>query len=174
MGTIRIELFPEKAPLTVKNFLAYVAEGFYNDTLFHRVLGKENTPDKEDVFIQGGGFSAGHKEKKTREPIKSEAGNGLSNARGTVGMAARADNADSAAAQFFINLKDNKAFDRADGTAGYTVFGKVIEGLDVVDRIKAVKTGTKRFIVRSGDERTFLNAPDRDVVIRSVLVEKPR
>jgi cyclophilin family peptidyl-prolyl cis-trans isomerase len=171
MGKIKIELFEDKAPVTVKNFLAYVDDKFYDDTIFHRVMGKENTPPprNRDFMVQGGGFGRDHKEKKTRESIKNEAGNGLSNKRGTLAMA-RTSDPDSASAQFFINVADNDFLDRANAADGfgYAVFGKVIEGMDVVDKIKAVKTGTKRFTVRDGRTADFQNVPEEDVVIKSV------
>ncbi|HEV3203518.1 MAG TPA: peptidylprolyl isomerase [Gemmataceae bacterium] len=154
MGTIKLELYPDKAPVTVKNFLGYVDDQFYDGTIFHRVIGKENA-DK-DFMIQGGGFETGMKEKKTKNPIKNESANGLSNTRGTVAMARTMD-PESATAQFYINVIDNKFLDKAqagDGV-GYCVFGKVIEGLDVVDKIKAVKTGPR-------------NVPVEEVVIKSV------
>jgi cyclophilin family peptidyl-prolyl cis-trans isomerase len=158
MGTIKIELFDDKAPTTVKNFLNYVDDKHYDGTIFHRVMGKENS--QRDFMIQGGGFQPGMKEKKTKDPIKNEAGNGLSNARGTLAMA-RTNDPDSATAQFFINVVDNKFLDRSNDSAGYAVFGKVIEGMDIVDKIKAVKT--------SGDRgRPAANKPVEDVVIKSV------
>jgi cyclophilin family peptidyl-prolyl cis-trans isomerase len=171
MGTVKIELYPDKAPVTVKNFLAYVDDKFFDDTVFHRVIGKENSRDKEDFMVQGGGFSKDHKEKKTKDAIKNEADNGLSNKRGTLAMA-RTDNPDSATAQFFINVKDNTFLDKNARSAGYAVFGKVIEGMDVVDKIKAVKTGTKDFTVKNGREVPFDNVPDEDIVIKSIRVEK--
>ena len=152
MGKIKIELFQDKAPVTVKNFLQYVEDKFYDGTVFHRVI--------PDFMIQGGGLAPGLKEKPTRDPIKNESSNGLSNERGTLAMA-RTNNPHSATAQFFINVKDNTFLDRAksrDG-AGYAVFGKVIEGMDVVDKIRQVETGT-----RGGHE----SVPVQDVVIRSV------
>src|SRR5438128_2540647 len=162
MGTIKIELFDDKAPITVKNFLSYVDDKFYDGTIFHRVIGKENS--KSDFMIQGGGVLPGKKEKKTKDPIKNEAGNGISNTRGTVAMA-RTDDPDSATAQFFINVADNKFLDKAGRNAGYAVFGKVTEGMEVVDKIKAVKT--------TGDEgRPVANKPLEDVVIKSVHREK--
>jgi cyclophilin family peptidyl-prolyl cis-trans isomerase len=167
-GTIKIELYPDKAPATVKNFLAYVDDKFYDGTIFHRVMGKENSRD--DFMIQGGGFTKEHTEKKTKEPIKNEAG--LSNKRGTVAMA-RTNDPDSATAQFFISVKDNDFLDKNDRGAGYAVFGKVIEGMDVVDKIKAVKTGTKPFTTRGG-KANFQNVPDEDIVIKSVKVEKAK
>ncbi len=151
MGTIKIELFADKAPETVKNFLKYADDKHFDGTIFHRVI--------EDFMIQGGGFEPGMKEKKTRPPIKNEAGNGVSNARGTIAMA-RTNDPDSATAQFFINVKDNKGLDRAGpDRPGYAVFGKVVEGMDVVDKIKKVDTGTV-----GGHQ----NVPKSDVVIKSV------
>jgi cyclophilin family peptidyl-prolyl cis-trans isomerase len=171
MGTIKVELDAEKAPITVKNFLAYVDDKFYDDTIFHRVMGKENSP--RDFMIQGGGFDTGRKEKATKPSIKNEAGNGLSNVRGSIAMA-RTDDPDSASAQFYINVVDNLGLDKRAGSAGYAVFGKVIEGMDVVDKIKAVKTGTKKFTVpdprdpKKTVEDTFPNVPAEDIVIKSV------
>jgi cyclophilin family peptidyl-prolyl cis-trans isomerase len=179
MGTIKIELYPEKAPITVKNFLGYVDDKFYDDTIFHRVMGKENTDKMEDFMIQGGGFTKDHKEKKTKEQIKNESNNGLSNKRGTIAMA-RLRQPDTASAQFYINVKDNDFLDGRDQPTGYTVFGKVIEGMDVVDKIKAVKTGEKKFTVPDPRdptktvETTFENVPQEDLVIKSVRVEKPK
>jgi cyclophilin family peptidyl-prolyl cis-trans isomerase len=149
-GTVKIELFEDKAPITVKNFLAYVADKHYDGVIFHRVI--------EDFMIQGGGFEPGMKEKKTKDPIKNEAANGLSNLRGTLAMA-RTNDPDSATAQFFINVKDNKFLDKSDSGAGYAVFAKVTEGMDVVDKIKGVKTGTK-----AGHK----DVPNEDVVIKSI------
>ena len=136
-GKIKAELFADKAPITVKNFLQYVDDKHYDGTIFHRVI--------STFMIQGGGMLPGLKEKETRRPIKNESGNGLHNKRGTLAMA-RTSVADSATSQFFINVKDNDFLDRAkaqDGV-GYAVFGKVIEGMDVVDAIKDVRTGTRR------------------------------
>src|SRR5262249_2212900 len=154
MGTIKIELDQAKAPITVKNFLDYVEAKHYDGTIFHRVIGK---PTKDDFMIQGGGMEPGMKERKTRGPIKNEAGNGLSNKRGTIAMA-RTNDPDTATAQFFINVKDNDFLDRRGGNAGYAVFGKVIEGMDVVDKIKAVKTAKK-----GGHD----DVPVEDIVIKS-------
>jgi cyclophilin family peptidyl-prolyl cis-trans isomerase len=136
LGNIKLELYNDKAPITVKNFLKYVEDKHYDNTVFHRVI--------KDFMIQGGGMSTEMQEKKTREPIKNEAGNGLSNVRGTIAMA-RTPNPDSATAQFFINVKDNTRLDRKPGpkNEGYAVFGKVIEGMNVVDEIRAVQTDTE-------------------------------
>jgi cyclophilin family peptidyl-prolyl cis-trans isomerase len=152
LGTIKLELDADKAPLSVQNFLAYVDEGFYDGTVFHRVI--------PNFMIQGGGMEPGMRQKKTKPAIKNESTNGLSNKRGTVAMA-RTNVADSATSQFFINVTENGFLDRAqsrDGV-GYCVFGKVVEGMDVVDKIKAVKTTSKS---GHGD------VPVTDVVIQSV------
>jgi cyclophilin family peptidyl-prolyl cis-trans isomerase len=176
MGNIKVELDEEKAPVTVKNFLGYVDDKFYDGTIFHRVMGKENTPKKEDFMVQGGGFSADRKEKKTKDPIKNESSNGVSNKRGTLAMA-RTNAPDSATAQFFINVKDNDFLDGSARRPGYAVFGKVIDGMDVVDKIKAVKTGSKKFMAKTGtgdlQEADFDNVPNDEIVIKSIRrVEK--
>jgi peptidyl-prolyl cis-trans isomerase A (cyclophilin A) len=133
LGPITVELDPAKAPITVENFLKYVDDGFYNNLIFHRVM--------PDFMIQGGGHDDQMNEKPTRSPIKNESGNGLSNTRGTIAMARKPD-PNSATAQFFINLFDtNKRLDNLGG--GYTVFGKVTGGMDVVDAIAKVPTGFK-------------------------------
>jgi peptidyl-prolyl cis-trans isomerase A (cyclophilin A) len=133
MGTIEIELNEEKAPITVKNFLSYVDDKFYDNTIFHRVI--------NGFMIQGGGFEEGMKEKKTKAPIVNEAKNGLRNDEGTIAMA-RTGDPNSATAQFFINVNsnDNLNYPQPDGH-GYAVFGKVLKGMHVVNRIKMVKTG---------------------------------
>lgn len=130
-GSIRIALDREAAPATVANFLAYARNGFYADTIFHRVI--------PGFMIQGGGMTEGMERKPTRAPITNESDNGLSNARGTLAMA-RTSDPDSATSQFFINLTDNARLDGQKGQAGYTVFGRVTDGMDVVDRIAAVET----------------------------------
>ena len=152
MGKIKVELFEDKAPGTVKNFLGYVDDKFYDGTVFHRVM--------PTFMVQGGGFEPGMNQKKTNAPIKNEATNGLKNASGTVAMA-RTSDPNSATAQFFINVVDNDFLDqaRAQDGVGYCVFGKVTAGLDVVDQIKAVRTGSK-----SGHQ----NVPLSDVVIQSI------
>ena len=132
-GDILLELFEDKAPVTVANFMRYVDEEFYNYTIFHRVL--------KDFMIQGGGLGVRMDEKATHEPIQNEAGNGLKNLRGTIAMA-RTSDPHSAAAQFFINLVDNDFLDHEDdtpGNFGYCVFGKVEDGMDVVDKIAKLK-----------------------------------
>ena len=147
LGTIKIELDEQKAPISVKNFLQYVDDKHYDGTIFHRVI---NT-----FMIQGGGFEPGLKMKQTRDPIKNESPNGLSNVRGSIAMA-RTNELDSATSQFYINVEDNSGkLDRPR----YCVFGKVIAGMDVVDKIRAVETTT---VGRSAD------VPKQDVVIKSV------
>lgn len=135
MGNIKIELLEDKAPISVKNFLGYVDRGFYNGTIYHRVIA--------NFMIQGGGFDKSMHRKETEAPIKNEATNGLSNKRGTIAMA-RTGIVDSATAQFFINVVDNAFLDHRSkdpGGFGYAVFGRVIEGMDTVDKIKVVPTG---------------------------------
>ena len=134
-GNITIELYPEKAPETVANYIQYVQDGFYDGTIFHRVI--------PNFMVQGGGFTDDMSEKSTREPIKNEANNGLANENGTIAMA-RTPNPHSASSQFFINVKDNAFLDFQNETPngwGYCVFGKVTEGMDVVNSIVAVPTG---------------------------------
>ena len=153
MGTITLRLDDAKAPNTVKNFLEYVNSGFYSNTIFHRVIG--------NFMIQGGGFEPGMKQKKTNAPIKNEAANGLKNDMYTVAMA-RTGDPDSATAQFFINVKDNNFlnYPGQDGW-GYCVFGKVVDGKEVVDAIRNVKTGH-----RLG----FQDVPLQDVIITKAEV----
>lgn len=156
MGDIRIELDAEKAPITTKNFLDYVSAGHYNGLIFHRVIA--------GFMIQGGGMDAQMNEKKGRAPIKNEAANGLKNKLGTIAMA-RTNVVDSATSQFFINVKDNDFLDHrstAPAEYGYAVFGRVIEGMDVVHRIEKVKTGRRGY---------HDDVPVEAVVINSVTVE---
>lgn len=137
MGNITLELNKEKAPITVKNFLSYVKDGFYDGLIFHRVI--------KDFMIQGGGLNENLEPKKTKFAIKNEANNTLSNKRGTVAMA-RTAVVDSATSQFFINTVDNNFLDyrgKQPDSFGYCVFGQVVDGMDVVDQIRAVKTGNK-------------------------------
>jgi len=150
-GNIKIELYPDKAPETVKNFLNYVEKKHYDGTIFHRVIAK--------FMIQGGGMNPGMAEKKADAPIKNESKNGLSNARGTIAMA-RTSNPHSASAQFFINTVDNRFLDQANARDGwgYCVFGKVIEGMDTVDRIKGISTTN---VGGHGD------VPTEDIIIKS-------
>jgi len=132
LGDITIELDAENAPITVENFLAYVDEGFYDGTIFHRVI--------PGFVLQGGGFAADMEQKSTHAPIKNEADNGLKNERGTLSMA-RTPEVDSATSQFFINLVDNAFLDHGTRDFGYAVFARVTEGMDVVDKVAAVETG---------------------------------
>lgn len=151
MGEIAIELDHEKAPETCKNFVQYVRDGFYDGTIFHRVI--------DGFMIQGGGFEPGMKQKDVRGPIKNEAENGLKNDRGTLAMA-RTGDPHSATAQFFINIFDNASLNHTEPTSqgwGYCVFARVIEGIDIVDAIRDVKTGS--------------NPPHGDVPVEDVLIE---
>jgi len=151
-GVITLQLFADKAPETAANFEQYVKEGHYDNTIFHRVIG--------NFMIQGGGFEPGMKQKSTRAPIKNEADNGLSNKVGTVAMARTMD-PHSASAQFFINVADNSFLDHTAKNSqgwGYAVFGEVVEGMDVVEKIKTVATGN-----RSGHG---------DVPLEDVIIEK--
>ncbi len=151
-GTITLQLNAEKAPITTENFLRYTREGFYDRTIFHRVI--------EGFMIQGGGMEPGMAEKKTHEPIQNEADNGLSNKRGAIAMARTMD-PHSATAQFFINLKDNTFLNHSAPSAqgwGYCVFGEVVDGMDVVDKIKEVPTGNK--------------GQHQDVPVDDVIIEK--
>lgn len=138
-GDIKLELNQEKAPATVENFVSYVKDGHYDGTIFHRVIG--------NFMIQGGGFDKDMEQKPTKDPIKNEANNGLKNDDGTIAMA-RTQDPHSATAQFFINVKDNDFLNFSSESMqgwGYAVFGKVVDGMDVVNKIKGVKTGNKGF-----------------------------
>ena len=134
MGDITIELLSEEAPVTAKNFLDYVDAKFFDGTIFHRVI--------PGFMIQGGGFTEDMNQKPTQAPIKNEADNGVKNTRGTLSMA-RTSDINSATTQFFINLKDNEFLDHGTRDFGYAVFARVVEGMDVVDKIAGVKTGNK-------------------------------
>ena len=152
-GDITIELCEKEAPLTVDNVLHYADEGFYSGTQFHRVI--------SGFMVQGGGFTADMKRKQTHKPIKNESNNGVSNKRGTVAMA-RTQDPDSATAQFFINVVDNLNLNAMGPRAGYTVFGRVVEGMDVVDKIAAVKTTTRS---------SFRDVPATPILIESVEIK---
>lgn len=134
LGEIELELEAEKAPVSVENFLGYVDSGFYDGTVFHRVI--------PGFMVQGGGFGEGLNQKPTKAPIKNEADNGLHNVRGTVAMA-RTQNVNSATSQFFINHRDNDFLDHGSRDFGYAVFGKVVRGMEVVDQIAQVPTGNR-------------------------------
>jgi len=154
-GVIKLELDAEKAPKSVENFLNYVKAGHYDNTVFHRVI--------DGFMIQGGGFEPGMKQKPTAEPINNEANNGLKNVNGSIAMA-RTNDPHSATAQFFINVNDNDFLNHSSPTPqgwGYTVFGRVVEGMDVVEKIKKVKTGSKGF---------HQDVPVDDVVIEKAVV----
>ena len=156
-GNIKIELDDAKAPITAKNFVDYVNAGHYDGTIFHRVI--------DGFMIQGGGFEPGMKQKPTEAPIVNEANNGLKNVNGSIAMA-RTNDPHSATAQFFINVNDNEFLNHSSPTPqgwGYAVFGKVVDGLDIVEKIKKVKTGSKGF---------HQDVPADDVIIeKAVIVE---
>ena len=151
-GNIELELNNQKAPVSVKNFVDYVNNGFYNNTTFHRVI--------PGFMIQGGGFTEQMQQKKPNPPIKNEADNGLRNTRGTIAMARTADK-DSATSQFFINVADNAFLDHGQRDFGYAVFGKVVKGMDVVDKISQVQTH---------NVGPYQNVPSTPVVILSAKV----
>lgn len=153
-GSIEIQLNREKAPITVENFLAYLNSGFYDGTVFHRVM--------PGFMIQGGGFTPNGTQKPTSEPIKLESNNGLENDVGTIAMA-RTGVPDSATSQFFINVADNSFLNYAPGNDGYAVFGKVTNGMDVINKIAAVRTSNR------GENG---NWPVEDVVIKKVYVKR--
>lgn len=155
-GDIKLDLYKEKAPKTVANFIEYAKSGHYDNTIFHRVI--------DGFMIQGGGFAPGMEEKQTNKPIKNEANNGLSNCKYSVAMA-RTMEPHSASAQFFINVNDNKFLDFKSETTdgwGYCVFAQVVEGTDVVDKIKGVATGNFGYVHQ--------DVPLEDVLIKSVTV----
>lgn len=154
-GTIVLELNGRRAPLTVKNFVRYIRAGHFDNTIFHRVIG--------DFMIQGGGYDVDLAEKPTRESIPNESGNGLKNNRGTIAMA-RLNDPHSATAQFYINLVDNNMLDPSEKRWGYTVFGEVIEGIEVLDAIGAVKTGSKGSFPS--------DVPKETVLIKTVKLRK--
>lgn len=157
LGAIVLEMYPDKAPKTVENFVQYVNEGYFSDTIFHRVI--------SSFMIQGGGFTTQYKKKLTRAPIANEADNMLPNERGTIAMA-RTAHPDSATAQFFINVENNVALNHTGKSSsrawGYTVFGRVVEGMETVDAIRAVETGP------GGSFQS--DAPKEMVIIKSATV----
>ena len=156
-GDIYIELYEKEAPISAQNFLDYTTDGYYDGTIFHRVI--------SGFVIQGGGFEPGMSQKTTKDPIKNEAANGLKNKRGTLSMA-RTNEVDSATSQFFVNVVDNDSLDHRGDNAymyGYAVFGAVVEGMDVVDEIKAVETTTVGY---------FQDVPKEDVVVVKATVHK--
>jgi len=151
-GDIKVKLNRAEAPITVENFIGYVNDGFYNGVVFHRVI--------PNFMIQTGGFTPDMKQKTPKAPIKNEANNGLRNSRGTLSMA-RTSEVDSATSQFFINVNENKFLDNGERDFGYAVFGEVIDGMDVVDKIAAVQTGTVG---------QFRDVPQEPIVINSAKV----
>ena len=156
LGDIKIKLDFDNAPITAKNFQQYVEDGFYNDTIFHRVI--------KNFMVQGGGFATGMDEKETRENIKNEANNKLSNKRGTLSMA-RTQEPHSASAQFFFNLVDNDFLDFKNESTqgwGYCVFAEIVEGLDVIDKMASIETG------RTGYHD---DVPTEEIVVNSAIVE---
>lgn len=153
VGQISIELYDQEAPITTKNFLKYVKKDYYNGTIFHRVI--------PDFMIQAGGFDRNLQQKDTDQPIKNEASNGLKNIRGTIAMA-RTSNPNSATAQFFINTQSNNALDQTPFNDGYTVFGKVTQGMQVVDKISHVQT------TRYGMQQ---NLPIEPIIIEKITIE---
>ena len=156
-GDIKLELFADKAPKTVANFLAYVEEGFFDNTIFHRVI--------NNFMIQGGGFTTDMDQKETKEPIENEADNGVANEMGTIAMA-RTQDPHSATAQFFINVNNNDFLNHSGKSVngwGYCAFGKVVEGMDVVEKIKAVKTGNHGY---------HQDVPVEPVIIESATVSE--
>ena len=157
-GDITIELFADKSPITVENFLRYVDDGHYDGTVFHRVI--------SNFMIQGGGFDTELNEKSTRDPIVNESKNKLHNTRGTLAMA-RTSDPDSAAAQFFINQRSNLRLDWAGGKDGYTVFGEVIDGMQIVDIISLTDTATAQAQTARGPT-IFQDVPVQPIVVLSV------
>ena len=154
-GAFMVELFPKEAPLTVENFLRYVDDGHFDGTIFHRIV--------PGFVIQGGGLSASFASKKTRAPISNEAANGLKNTRGSLSMA-RTSDVNSATSQFFVNLSDNASLDHGPRDYGYAVFGRITEGMEVIDKIARVSTGRRQ---------GYQDAPLEDVVIVSARRAPP-
>jgi cyclophilin family peptidyl-prolyl cis-trans isomerase len=155
LGDFTIEFFEQEAPISVANFRQYVEDGFFDGTIFHRIV--------PGFVIQGGGFTEDMAQKKTAAPIKNEADNGLKNSRGTLSMA-RTNDIHSATSQFFVNLKDNDFLDNSRGNFGYAVFARVTDGMDVIDKIAAVDTGRKR---------GFDDVPVEAVIMKSVRKVEP-
>ena len=154
-GAFTVELFPREAPITVENFLRYVDDGHFDGTIFHRIV--------PGFVIQGGGLTADFASRKTRAPISNEAHNGLKNTRGTLSMA-RTSDVNSATSQFFVNLKNNEFLDHGPRDYGYAVFGRISEGMDVIDRIAGVGTGRRK---------GYQDAPLEDVVIMTARRAQP-
>lgn len=155
MGNIELELYAKRTPKTVENFVAYAESGFYSDTLFHRVI--------PNFMVQGGGFDKNFAKKATREPVRNEANAFIPNLRGTISMA-RTNDPDSATSQFFINVVDNASLNKTSASAGYAVFGKVIKGLDVTNKLSKVKTKREGYMA---------DIPVIPVVIQKVMIKHP-
>ncbi len=161
LGTLEIVLYADKAPITVQNFLLYVDEGFYDGTLIHRVI--------RDFIIQGGGLTTEFVVKDVKDGIKNEATNGLKNRRGTIAMA-RTGVVDSATSQFYINLKDNPSLDHRNETApayGYAVFGEVLDGMAIIDKIASIPTGEK-FLDPENKRGLYIDVPAETVIVKSI------
>lgn len=154
MGKMTVQLFPKAAPKTVANFIEYANQKFYDETVFHRVI--------PNFMIQGGGFTQDYAKKQTGAPIVNEASPSLPNVRGSISMA-RTSDPHSATSQFFINVVDNHFLNKTSSNPGYAVFGQVIEGIDVADKIASVKTGTKAYM---------RDVPNQNVVIQSITISK--
>lgn len=155
LGTIEIELFNDKAPISAANFESYANANFYNDTIFHRVI--------PNFMVQGGGLDKDMQQKETKAPIKNESSNGLKNLRGTLAMA-RLNAPDSASSQFFINVVDNHFLDRSERNAGYAVFGQVTKGMEIVDQMVAMPTSNKKM---------YQDVPVQTIEIKKVTIKQP-
>ena len=155
MGQIELELYATRTPKTVENFIHYAESGFYNDTLFHRVI--------PNFMVQGGGFDSNFVQKATQKPVRNEANAFIPNLRGTISMA-RTSDPDSATSQFFINVVDNASLNKSASNPGYAVFGKVVHGLDVADKISKVKTKREGYMA---------DIPVEPVIIKKVLIKRP-
>lgn len=162
-GDLLLELDPAKAPISVENFVKYVKDGYYDGTVFHRIV--------PGFVVQGGGFDLALVQKQTRPPIKNEWTNGLKNSKGTISMA-RMPSPDSATSQFFLNLKDNPALDGANGP-GYAVFGKIVVGLDVLDAMGKAPTTRREATDQSGTKRFFSDVPAEDIKLTKASVVEP-
>jgi cyclophilin family peptidyl-prolyl cis-trans isomerase len=155
LGSIELELFKDRTPKTVENFISYVNDGYYNNTIFHRVIA--------NFMVQGGGFDTQFRKKQTKSPIKNEANAFIPNIRGTISMA-RTSDPHSATSQFFINVKDNSSLNKSSANAGYAVFGKVINGMSIADQISKVKTTVQNYM---------RDVPADQVIIQSISITEP-
>jgi cyclophilin family peptidyl-prolyl cis-trans isomerase len=155
MGSIELELYAKRTPKTVQNFIDYAESGYYTDTIFHRVI--------PNFMVQGGGFDTSFIQKETRQPIRNEANPFIPNLRGTISMA-RTSNPDSATSQFFINVVDNASLNKTSTNHGYAVFGKVVKGLDVADKMSKVKTKRANYMA---------DIPVEPIIIKNVIIKHP-